>query len=196
MELGNGPRALVLTHQTGGSLCDWWPYARTLAQRGYRVLAIDFVGSGESTTTSATPAYDVRDVATAVRHLRATGARRVGVVGLSIGGTVAVVAAERVQPRLDAVVSISGPAEYFGIDALPAAKRTTVPVLVVIAETDSGVDVTAVKALAAATRGPGSKLVAVPGSAHGKVFLDPSTPGSPKVVTELTQFLATTMSRA
>jgi pimeloyl-ACP methyl ester carboxylesterase len=191
VELGKGPRALLLTHQSGGNLCDWWPFARTLAQRGYRVLAIDLDYLGQS----GKPTYDA-DVATAVRHLRTTGARRVAVVGLSLGGTVAVRAAAQVKPRLDAVASISGPAEYFGIDALPAAKRTMVPVLVVIAETDTGIDVTAVKALGAAARGRGSKLVVVPGSAHGREFLQAGTPGGPGVVTELMRFLATTLGSA
>ena len=39
---------MILAHQSEGDLCDWAPYARRLASRGYFVLPIDFRGYGLS----------------------------------------------------------------------------------------------------------------------------------------------------
>jgi hypothetical protein len=41
VSIGTGRVAVVLAHQSSGSLCQWWPYARTLAAR-FRVVAFDF----------------------------------------------------------------------------------------------------------------------------------------------------------
>jgi pimeloyl-ACP methyl ester carboxylesterase len=48
VSIGTGRVAVVLAHQSSGSLCQWWPYARTLAAR-FRVVAFDFDGAGAST---------------------------------------------------------------------------------------------------------------------------------------------------
>ena len=44
VELGCGPRGVVLAHQGASDLCIWIPYARSLAARGYRVLVFDHRG--------------------------------------------------------------------------------------------------------------------------------------------------------
>jgi len=49
-------------------------------------------------------------------------------VGSSMGGTAVLVAASRIHPSVDGVVSLSGPARYSGLDALAAVKRSHVPV--------------------------------------------------------------------
>ena len=39
--------AVVLAHQSNGDLCEWAPYARRLAARGYFVFPFDLRGHGE-----------------------------------------------------------------------------------------------------------------------------------------------------
>lgn len=48
LSIGAGHVAVILAHQVSGSLCQWWPYGRSLAAAGFRVLAFDFDGCGAS----------------------------------------------------------------------------------------------------------------------------------------------------
>ena len=76
VELGFGPRAVILAHQGGGGegpwLCAWMRYARILALQGYRVLAFDHRGFGSSGgTTHWTRARRVDfDVLAAIQVMR------------------------------------------------------------------------------------------------------------------------------
>ena len=47
---GRGTTAVILTHQSEGDLCDWLPYAKRLAGKGYFAFPIDFRGYGFSDT--------------------------------------------------------------------------------------------------------------------------------------------------
>ena len=48
VEVGAGTTGVVLGHQFFSDHCELMGFARDLAQRGYRVLAIDFRGYGDS----------------------------------------------------------------------------------------------------------------------------------------------------
>ena len=50
-----------------------------------------------------------RDVQAAVRYLRSTGIPRVAVIGASMGGTAALVAAAQPTARIGAVATLSAP---------------------------------------------------------------------------------------
>src|SRR5881296_1883386 len=39
--VGRGSAGVVLLHESDGTLCNWWPYAWTLAGRGLQVVAVD-----------------------------------------------------------------------------------------------------------------------------------------------------------
>jgi pimeloyl-ACP methyl ester carboxylesterase len=117
--LGEGRTGIVLGHQLGGDLCEWMPMARDLADRGYRVLAIDFGGFGES--ESADYRRTLReDILAATTQLRRAGSDRVVLIGSSMGGTAVVAAAPAARIRVSAVVSLSGPAQFAGLDAVAA----------------------------------------------------------------------------
>ena len=85
VEVGAGTTGVVLGHQFFSDHCELMGFARELAQRGYRVLAIDFRGYGDS-AGGVNGRLD-RDVAAAVARLRADGATRIKLVGASMGGT-------------------------------------------------------------------------------------------------------------
>lgn len=57
--LGNGTRGVVLSNQSNYVLCQWFPFARTLADRGYLVLLYNYA-SGDA----------VADVRAAVATIR------------------------------------------------------------------------------------------------------------------------------
>ena len=47
--LGRGSTGVVLAHTTGADRCQWLPFARELAKKGYRALVFDMRGYGAST---------------------------------------------------------------------------------------------------------------------------------------------------
>ena len=68
------------------------------------------------------------DIAAAVARLRKDGVEHVTVVGSSMGATAVLVAAARIKPAVDGVVSLSAPARYAGLDAERAVATSCVPV--------------------------------------------------------------------
>lgn len=135
---GHGKVAVVLAHQYGGDVCEWAPYAQRLAGLGYTAIAFDLRGFGLSQhrTGEALFRYDL-DVAAAAKLARAQGAKRVILIGASIGANAVVVAGASVKPPVDGVVSLSAPAT-FRLDAVSAAKTSKVPVVYVAGTIDEG----------------------------------------------------------
>jgi pimeloyl-ACP methyl ester carboxylesterase len=155
--VGSGPAGVVLLHQHPGDLCGFWPYAIYLSKRGLQALAIDLRCYGESACPQADDAKSrvVDDVAGAVAALRAHGAKRVALVGASLGASTALLAGVALRPPVAAVVNLStgkfdlstilgGP---MPLDTYSAARRLTVPVLFAVARDDPNVPVEQVQAL-------------------------------------------------
>ncbi len=138
---GTGRTVVVLLHQTdGGGLCGWLEFATTLADDpALAVLAIDLCRYGESRCRAVTngtfrDADQVDPVALAVRYARASmGAERVVVLGASMGGSVALMAAATV-PGIDTAINLSGPVDWAGMEAIRMGKELPVPVLFAMAD--------------------------------------------------------------
>jgi pimeloyl-ACP methyl ester carboxylesterase len=66
--------------------------ARTLAERGLDALRFDFMGSGDSSGefTAMTPRTEIADLHAVIDWARRRGYRRIGVLGLSLGGGVSI----------------------------------------------------------------------------------------------------------
>ncbi len=96
---GQGDRGVVLAHGGRFTKESWSTQAQTLAEAGFRAVAIDFRGRGESRggPQSQHDAFHF-DVLAAVRYLRQAGARTVSVVGASFGGWAAAQAAVVAAP--------------------------------------------------------------------------------------------------
>lgn len=162
--LGKGATGAVFAHQVGGDRCQWLPFARELAKKGYRALVFDMRGYGASSGVANT-SPDV-DVIAAAAELRRRGAKHIVLIGASMGGTGVVAAAPRIRPAVTGVVELSAPTSFGSADAVAAAKRLKVPALFV-AGRDDGDFAAATRALykAAATRLKQLRLVA--SSWHG-----------------------------
>jgi pimeloyl-ACP methyl ester carboxylesterase len=108
---GSGTRGVVLAHGGRFTKEDWAPQAEVLAARGFRVLAFDFRGYGESPAPPSPEHSDenVRfDVLAAVRYLHEHGAQSVSVVGASFGGAAAADASADSAPgEIDRVVLLA-----------------------------------------------------------------------------------------
>lgn len=106
---GKGVRGVVLAHGGQFTKDSWSAQAKTLAEAGFRVVAIDFRGRGESRggPDSDDEAFHY-DVLAAVRYLRETGAETVSVVGASFGGWAAALASVEAQPgEIDRLVLLA-----------------------------------------------------------------------------------------
>jgi esterase/lipase len=159
--LGSGRTGIILANQTDTHICDWLPFARVLQAHGYRVLLWEynvFPQAGD-------------DLDAASRRLRALGVRTVALIGASFGGTACLIAAQAMAPKPALVVSISAPAELFGLHALPAVKALRIPLLFIDSAADLPFSQDAHRMYAAAVSRD-KKLVIVPGSAHGIAILD------------------------
>jgi pimeloyl-ACP methyl ester carboxylesterase len=188
IELGTGPRGVVLGHQGDSDLCIWLPYARRLAADGYRVLALDFRRNGSSSYPDALRKLwriDL-DVHGAVALLRRHGARSVVIAGASLGAAAVDVAAANIQSAVDGVISLSGPTSFVNLDVLGAAARIRVPALFMAEEGDGEFPADA-RALYAAAPSTAKQLEILPGAAHG-VFMF-RAPGSATAWGLFTEFL-------
>ncbi|HEX5938689.1 MAG TPA: alpha/beta fold hydrolase [Actinomycetota bacterium] len=118
----DAPAGIVLAHMSPSDQSSWFDFAERLGREGYRVLTFNFRGycpggeAGCSEGERSVPAI-WQDVEGAIGELRGRGARRIGLVGASMGGTASLVAASKEGADVDAIVTLSAPAEVEGLDA-------------------------------------------------------------------------------
>jgi pimeloyl-ACP methyl ester carboxylesterase len=115
---------IVLAHMQPADQSSWFGYAESLADDGYRTLTFNFRGycpGGDAGCSEGEtdPASLWRDVQAAVRYLRSTGIPRVAVIGASMGGTAALVAAAQPTARIGAVATLSAPIAIGGLAVTP-----------------------------------------------------------------------------
>lgn len=166
-----GAPAVLLVHDFSRERREWDALVPDLTDRGFSTLAIDLRAHGESTRRNGQPVPlspsllrdpngFPRDVEAACAWLQIR-ASRVAVVGLSVGGQLAVLATASgwadagvaISANLDRLFELAGPR--------PSAGRN---LLVLAAEKDPGREASAQKLLAAATGE--KKMTLYPGSAH------------------------------
>ena len=176
-----GSTGVVFANQSASSACGWLPYARAVARDGVRSVVFDYAAASRED-----------EVLAAGRWLRSHGARRVVLVGASIGGRAVVTAAARGGPRqVDAVVSLSGE-RILGAqpDLLTDARRLRVPTLWVSSENDAYTKFAdETRQLYRGARGHArpDRLLVVGGADHGIDLL--TGPQAPTVVPAVTQFI-------
>ncbi len=150
--LGKGKKGVVLAHQSSGNLCQWFPYARTLARRGFRVFAFDFrtCGASDIPRVQANARRFDLDVVAAVNVLRRRGATSIVLAGGSLG----------------AVISLSSPQQAFDLDVAAAAGQLQAPVLFVAAE-DDGHFADDARQLYGRAASPDKQLIVLSAGGHG-----------------------------
>jgi pimeloyl-ACP methyl ester carboxylesterase len=107
---GEGKRGVVLVHGGRFTKESWAKQAQILTNAGFKVLAIDMRGYGESTNGPTALRSDFGsplDVLAAVRYLHTVGATNVSVIGGSMGGDAAGEASAQAGPgEMDRVIFI------------------------------------------------------------------------------------------
>ena len=183
---------VVLAHMQPADQSAWFEYADTLADDGYRTLTFNFRGycsGGEAGCSQGEtdPASSWRDVQAAVRYLRTTGIPRVAVIGASMGGTAALVAASRPGSSFSAVAALSAP---ITIDTLTVTPETLVTAsaakLFVAGAGDAAAAVDAQRMYDQSV--PPKRVEIVPSDDHGTDLLEGSQ--GPNVRAVLTRWLA------
>lgn len=103
--IGDGKRTVVLTHGLLMSRKMHRPLSRRLAERGYRVVSLDFLGHGESDRPVDVTAYSMqafgREIIALLDHL---GAEQAVVQGTSLGANSALEAALLAPERVRGMV--------------------------------------------------------------------------------------------
>jgi pimeloyl-ACP methyl ester carboxylesterase len=121
---GQGSAGVVLSHMRPSDQTSWWDLAQDLADEGYLVLTYNSRGYCPGAVGGCSGGeQDLgeiwRDVVGAVTFLRSEGAQRVSLVGASMGGTASLYAAAQEDLGLEAVITLSAPASFEGMDLTP-----------------------------------------------------------------------------
>ena len=184
---GTGGRGVVLAHGGRFNKESWTKQARTLEAAGFRVLAIDLRGHGQSRGPGQADLDSAPfhwDVLAAVRYLRKAGAKTVSVVGASMGGAAAADASIESQPgEIDRLVLLAawtaGPAEKMKGRKLFIVARDDA--------NDDGPRLPRIRANYERAEGP-KKLIVVDGSAHAQFLF--ATDQAERVMREILNFLS------
>ncbi|HET9673066.1 MAG TPA: alpha/beta fold hydrolase [Actinomycetota bacterium] len=122
---GESHAGVVLAHMYPADQRSWFTFAERLASRGYRVLTFDFRGycpggEGGCSEGERRPAETWRDVLGAIEALRDEGGvTEIALIGASMGGTASLVAASREGVEVGAVITLSAPVSFEGLEATP-----------------------------------------------------------------------------
>lgn len=185
---GKGKRGVVLVHGGRFRKESWREQANHLTTAGFRVLAIDLRGYGQSKGPGyedvfSAPLY--KDVLAAVRYLRNEGTKSVAVVGGSLGGGAGADAVTEAKPgEIDRLVTLGG------LMGGKPPEKLNVPLLLVITKDDtsgSGPRLPGVQAAFDKVPEGKKQIVILEGSAHAQFMFD--TDQSEKIMKMIVDFL-------
>ncbi len=172
IEAGRGPTAVVLAHEGDADLCQWLPYVRALNGAGVRALAFDFRGHGHSESPSTGHLALGRDLAAAVARVRADGAKRVFLLGASMGGAAVVQNSSGI--RVDGLISLSGTRLWpgYGVNDPAGVRSLSAPFLYVGSRDDSRAPRQEALSVFHSVGSPDKRIVLYPGSVHGSILVE------------------------
>ena len=184
---GAGEHGVVLAHGGRFNKGSWEKQAQALAAAGFRVLAIDFRGYGQSRGPGDSDPMSAPlhlDVLAAVRYLRKCGAKTVSVVGASMGGGAAGDASILSEPgEINRVV-------FLGAAPNGPAEKLKAPSLFIVARDDANADGLRLPGIRVQyEKAPEPKeLIILDGSAHAQFLFQ--TDQADRVMREILRFLS------
>jgi pimeloyl-ACP methyl ester carboxylesterase len=182
---GKAARAVVLVHGARFNKESWAKQAEALAGAGFRVLAINLRGYGQSRGPGQADIYTApfqHDVLAAVRYLRKNGAKTVSAIGGSLGGGAAADAVVESRPgEIDRLVLLAAMADH--------PEKLKGRTLFLVARDDAdGAGPRLPRIRAAYEKAPQPKeLIVLEGSAHAQFLFQTDQAG--RVMREILRFL-------
>lgn len=185
-EYGEGERGIVLAHGGRFNKESWAEQAKTLASHGFRVIAIDLRGYGQSRGPGDSAPMGAplqNDVLAAVTYLRSTGSNQVSAIGGSMGGGACADAVVDAPWQINSLVML-------GATPNGRSEQLRCRKLFIMSRDDANADGPRLPKLQAEyDKAPEPKeLIIVDGNAHAQ-FLFQSDQAD-KVMTEILRFLA------
>ena len=174
---------VILLHAYPSDQTEWFDFAEALQGRGLSVLTLDFRGYGASEGSKDADASAL-DTRAAIEWARSRDAEQIALVGASMGGTAAIVAAT--EAAVTGVVAISAPVSMGGMDAEDAIAEIEAPILLIAAEDDISA-AESLDELAEDAGLDGDRVLLVGGRAHGTELLGEG--GDERVRTRIYDFL-------
>jgi len=105
-------RTIIFLHGFNGSMDPDLKYASRFNRDGFNVLMFDFRNHGRSEgKTTGLGAVEVLDAEAAIQYARVSGSEKIGLLGFSMGGRVALLTAAR-DKTIAAIVSDGGPVRF------------------------------------------------------------------------------------
>lgn len=164
----NSERLAILLHGFAGDQHDWddtiGPLQAEL-ETPISVLTFDFRGHGDSDGENRDLEGMSTDVLAAIAFARSRGFSEIVLVGASMGGAAAIVAAAE-DPSIVGVIALSAPAELGELDAVDAMASMSAPVGLMAAKDDPSA-AQSLKRLREEAGARASLAVIYPGDAHG-----------------------------
>jgi pimeloyl-ACP methyl ester carboxylesterase len=130
-----GDPGLVLVHG-GAAHAAWWDHVAPLLAGGRHVVALDISGHGDSARRPSYDATSWADEVGAAAKVAGDG-RPVTVVGHSMGGRIALVAASRHRDRIDALAMVDTPLAENDLDEAELLQRRRRPTRVYAVREDA-----------------------------------------------------------
>jgi dienelactone hydrolase len=117
VDAGSGSDVVILSHGATGTKEDFYGLATAFVRDGWRAIAYDARGVGQSTGEQDFAARDI-DLRSVAAYARRTGAEAIVLAGGSLGASLSLSMAQEL--RAEAVVSLSAPQTTY--DAIGAAR--------------------------------------------------------------------------
>jgi pimeloyl-ACP methyl ester carboxylesterase len=173
-ESGKGARGVLLIHDAGRTSADWGLIQSRLEGKGFRVLALDLRGHGESASLLEATEPDwsamTTDVRAGVARLRKQGAKSVSVVGAGLGANLALAAAAE-DPQLASLVLLSPGLNIKGHRPSQSVQNIGEKPILMAAAKGDGMSSNALKYLNNQVSGK-KRLVYLGGTGSGAALLD------------------------
>jgi uncharacterized protein len=157
-----GTTAIICSHELRGTKADWSDSAPWFAARGFMTLAYDFRGGGDSQGLPNTSKED-QDLLAAIAFVHSHGAKKVILLGASMGADISLVVAA--ETKVAGMITLS-PEYLFGLSN-DQIRAISAPKLFINSVDDSYADDT--RQMFQNARQP-EELHLYPGSAHGVVI--------------------------
>jgi pimeloyl-ACP methyl ester carboxylesterase len=183
---GAGYRGIVLAHGGRFNKESWKKQAQALAKAGFRVLAIDLRGYGESRGPGQEDIFTAPlhlDVLAGVHYLHKIGAKTVAAIGGSLGGAAAANATIAEPGQIDRLVLL-------GATPTGPPEKLTIRKLYIMTRNDTSGDGPRLPGLRAHfDKAPEPKeLIILEGSAHAQFIFE--TDQGERVMLEILRFLS------